>query len=619
MPKPGTSKIMWICGGAGHGKTTLTGSIVERLASEIEAPPVVHFFCTGEDESKRDPNSIARSWVGQLVNKLRSHGFDECGPPERPWFQVKKEFLTEFWKVAAASSIKILISSRSDADIYSHINSTAHGTISFSGYNIKPNDTSEDIKAYSTSIVLSGLKVNKDQAFLNEISEDAAEKCSVRATVSRMPKGLEQTYRWEIQLILSLEPEEKERAIAILRWTRRPLTIRKLAEALATEDNLDGCYPYDDIPEVLDEYYVNDQIRKYCQSLVYVRGESLETSMAAQTIHFIHSWVKDFLRQDPTGSLIKAISFPREMTEHGTLARPGRRKKINVFPFLRYAAWEWSSHLVRSGSCLADLEILVHKLFDPASFRWVIFWAVVQEWTGSVLSIIAVEPLDIPSPLYTASHLGLFSTVLWLLSSGVNINESHTVYGSAAAARSYWDIVHLLIEKGADVNLLGGELGFPIVIAGNLYSPGSSEHITKLLLQAGADVACHDQDGKTALHYFAINGSEETIFALLENGADIESLYQSGTTALFFAAACGHTKVVELLIEKGASVATANINGQTPLHVTTARGYHTIMELLLQHEADVDVVAKTGVTPLWLAVTGDDIDALTLLLRHGAI
>src|SRR5438876_200367 len=61
-------KILWIHGPPGFGKTVLCASIVEHLQNENPAR-VAHFFCVSDNEAKRQPFAIVRSWVAQMVRQ----------------------------------------------------------------------------------------------------------------------------------------------------------------------------------------------------------------------------------------------------------------------------------------------------------------------------------------------------------------------------------------------------------------------------------------------------------------------------------------------------------------------------------------------------------------------
>lgn len=58
-------KILWIHSGPGFGKTVLCAKIIDHmLENDI---PLVHFFCVADDETRRQPYAILRSWIDQLT------------------------------------------------------------------------------------------------------------------------------------------------------------------------------------------------------------------------------------------------------------------------------------------------------------------------------------------------------------------------------------------------------------------------------------------------------------------------------------------------------------------------------------------------------------------------
>ena len=59
-------KILWIHSGPGFGKTVLCAKIIgHMLENDV---PLVYFFCVADDETKRQPYAILRSWIDQLTN-----------------------------------------------------------------------------------------------------------------------------------------------------------------------------------------------------------------------------------------------------------------------------------------------------------------------------------------------------------------------------------------------------------------------------------------------------------------------------------------------------------------------------------------------------------------------
>jgi ankyrin repeat protein len=145
------------------------------------------------------------------------------------------------------------------------------------------------------------------------------------------------------------------------------------------------------------------------------------------------------------------------------------------------------------------------------------------------------------------------------------------------------------------------------------------------------------------------------VLALLKAGADINQVSEGDhTSPLLIATINGHFDLVKLLLERGADPKLASDAGATPLYATinvqwsakslypqpTAHQQQTttyleLMAALLEAGADPNVrltkhlwymsynfdllgVNTAGATPFWRAAYGTDVEAMRLLIAHGA-
>lgn len=132
-----------------------------------------------------------------------------------------------------------------------------------------------------------------------------------------------------------------------------------------------------------------------------------------------------------------------------------------------------------------------------------------------------------------------------LLDAGVNVNYKDPIYCNTAlilaGARDQYDIIKLLIEHGADVNLQSNYKSTVLMSA-------MDAKTTKIILEAGAKVNLQDQDGNTALTYHLIyNWQYDIIKMLLEHGADVNIRNKEGKSAVDIAEKMNEPEIYDLI------------------------------------------------------------------------
>lgn len=120
-----------------------------------------------------------------------------------------------------------------------------------------------------------------------------------------------------------------------------------------------------------------------------------------------------------------------------------------------------------------------------------------------------------------------------------------------------------------------------LAVVGAATSTENALEIMRLLIQAGADVDLANLSGETPLCVAAEkNASPELAHVLLQAGADVNKSSGSGMTPVLFAIIRGcSSELVRLLLENGAVVA-AKFQSQTPLKIAQDRGYVHLVGLL---------------------------------------
>ena len=162
------------------------------------------------------------------------------------------------------------------------------------------------------------------------------------------------------------------------------------------------------------------------------------------------------------------------------------------------------------------------------------------------------------------------------------------------------------------------------------------------------------QGALTPLHFAVRHGYAEAATLLLDRGAPINQLTADSTSPLLMAIVNGHYDLAKVLLDRGADPKLASDNGVTPLYAVLnvewapktlypqPRAYTQqklthidLMKALLEKDVDVNArlrkkvwysgynfdlsgVDEIGATPFWRAAYASDLEAMRLLIAHGA-
>ncbi|KAL2674235.1 hypothetical protein Neosp_012686 [[Neocosmospora] mangrovei] len=142
-------------------------------------------------------------------------------------------------------------------------------------------------------------------------------------------------------------------------------------------------------------------------------------------------------------------------------------------------------------------------------------------------SPISVAKSAAGSPFHVACLIGSKQTVVKLLEKGADVNEigghfGHVVFIAIATSRP--DLVAILLQHGADPNYLHEHNGTPLHLAAKMNSALSVKH----LLEHGADAAKLDADGNLPLDVALKSAEAERINSCHARGEDtVQSLLKS--------------------------------------------------------------------------------------------
>ncbi|MCJ1405107.1 hypothetical protein MMC11_008333 [Xylographa trunciseda] len=709
---PASSKLLWIHGGPGFGRTILCATILESLGLD-KTRKLASYFCSSEHEERRDPLAILRSWIAQLIQSndkalrvtlelykvnmtqpptaaelwkilrliisllpstLVIDGFDECSAMSSAskynTRNGKSQFLHSLVHRMRGTDVRVLLVSRDHEDIKSVLNELAMSPDpSLLEIPIGQQDTERDVLLCSRHIINTKL-ADRTDGLREEIATDAARKSagmflfldllgqeinpgdttrSLRKIVSEMPTGLENVYKRELKRILDLKGYRREQALAVLRWILfavRPLSVRELAEALIlTSDETEPFYPFDALPKTwgaryVDEDYVNDNITKYCGSLVELRKSSADDSLELETVHFVHASVRDYLLTPQRDGGTLDFGLQDEFTENDHLARLCLRylcydifneaddfkikRRIRRFPFLFYATKSWYNHARLRKSLSRNLEPDIEKLFDPNTKNWVLWSDVfegqlvpVDKDNESLESTQPGEPIPEPSSAHNEwDDPGYADYSEENASIGDSQRNGESCSEKDGEPCSEKDGESMQQERNGQSDLGGHVSGpNPIYYASLL----GLTNLVKSLRAQGLD--CNTAGGKFGFPLQAAieGGYHDTVFYLLDVGVDVNRSGGYYGSALGAAAAQGAKSVVERLLSMGARADATDNEGANPLHFACQAGEVEIADLLLRHNNSlIKTQTRLGVSAFCFAVCSGKLELVTLLRRFGA-
>ncbi|KAF8212905.1 ankyrin repeat-containing domain protein [Mycena galopus ATCC 62051] len=152
------------------------------------------------------------------------------------------------------------------------------------------------------------------------------------------------------------------------------------------------------------------------------------------------------------------------------------------------------------------------------------------------------------SALWIAAAANLVDSTKSLLEGAVLPQHSANQAIIVASYYGHTDIVHILLDKGADANAAGGEYGSSLQAA----AKGGHTAIVRILLDKGADINAAEGEYGSSLQASAQGGHTEIVGILLDRGADINAAGGAYGSSLQAAAQCGRTEIVHMLMEWGA-------------------------------------------------------------------
>ncbi|KAK3628665.1 hypothetical protein LTR56_018480 [Elasticomyces elasticus] len=612
------TRLLWISGGPGKGKTILSIFLTEEL--ESEGKDTVYYFCSSNDQKRNHAAAVLRGLTWHLIVKhpvladqlfelqgdassdrvqtvLGSRetlwkmfirvlhdprtrptccvldGLDECDDDSQTWLVDKLTALLNRKLGRSDSAVfKLVILSR--PDVFRLAQCTR--------IQIDPNNDEqvrEDIRTFVVTrvreLVATFPMLGDDlQSTIEKTLLDRSEgtflwvgfavlalskaktATNVLRTLHALPSGLSSMYG---RMLAQIDHDQRHTCSLILQWVTlaaRPLTLLELATAAGI----------DAMQHSGQEQAVRDQLE--------ICGPLVRTTKGKVTL--VHQSAKDYLLSCEFSSIEGHLTLASACVKH--LWEVDRRWPMLIVrdedpePFDDYAIYFWPSHAKGAGALaeklLGQIDMFGFGMFGPYPWMRNRWW---EEYNRNNPLVDCMERLP---AIHMASYLGILPWVQAL-------TRREKIPHFDFRRKAFRWLVNSYDEKGR-TPLWWAALGGDVATSQWLVSHGARSEFDDGDLQHAL---------RTALAMACCGGHTAEVLSLLTKGADVNGLV-GRFDALQIASRAGHESIVVLLLAKG-----ADPNGQggdfgSALEAACNNDHEVIARLLL--EAGADIMAQGG-------------------------
>ncbi|KAH8901577.1 ankyrin, partial [Thozetella sp. PMI_491] len=652
---PPWAKLLWIHGPPGFGKTFLSAWIT-RYLEETSLVPVAYFFCAADLQTTRDPYSILRSWLTQVLEQddevlkvlesifgttnkdtILTHGelwdlfiavgeaipgcifivdgFDECTSIDSGTGYHRHDprgyFLRDLVHALSKTRAKVLLVSRDVHDIRSYLSSdlgAAHEEypgVEMLEYRITATDTVDDLQAFSQSMMNRKLP-KKKEALRREIARQAAERS-------------EGMFLWIKLLENEISPSKNAKQLAA--------TVREMPAGIgeAYSRELERIFQ---LPAKARQQAVMIlrwvlfavsplQVKELAEALL-VSGDELEHYPRDE---LPDTWEDEFVDDDyvkesilgPCGSLLQLRpgSSPSPLSNHTV-----HFVHFSLAEYLSSSDDEnpWANFTVFGDTVVEEgrlsricLRYLALEVFQkaPEDTKFYPFLAYAAwAWYFHSFKINPAVAEDILEEMWKVFDPVISNWKVWgpVLEAEFSTSDRKQQGSADHKINEHDDSVSDQIEKMAIAPS-------PIYYASLL----GLINVVKRLVARGLDVNCSGGQLGSPLQAAVSRCHLDVVRYLLDRQAQVTQTGGVFGTALIAAAALATPDMLQVLLDAGGDVFGTDETGLTALDHATRRGATDMVQQLLDSGAEVTPASRR------LACQNGHKNVLLLLMKRGAV
>jgi ankyrin repeat protein len=498
-------------------------------------------------------------------------------------------------------------------------------------------------------------------------------------SIESVPSSVETAYEKILTRVTQAQHQKVKLILQIIVGARRPLALSEMALALGLATSKQHRTSTN---AQIDPIHLGKQLRHWCglfvfvnQSRIYLIHQTAREFLVARQEHeqgtsIAHSTWRHCVQQAEMEQVMTSICIrclnlkDREVSPNEKLSTDNELSTEGVLPasdesptdvpvaggsnneFIEYCCEWWTTHYklcqdANEGDTLQEALTLYDTKGEAFKTWFDRFWAKTRRYDrAKSMTPIRLAALNNHSKvlkhfldktkektdakdeagrtaLYWASDMGHDKVVEMLLERGADINALGGYYGNAlqaASARGNDKVVEILLERSADINAHGGHYGSVLQAA----LARGLDKVVQMLLDRGADINAQGGQYGSALQTASARGLDKVVQVLLDKGADINAQGGQYGSALQTASARGLDKVVQMLLDKGADINAQGGEYGSALQAASAGGNDKVVQMLLDKGADINAHGGHYGNALQAASAGGHYKVLQALLDRGA-
>lgn len=419
----------------------------------------------------------------------------------------------------------------------------------------------------------------------------------------------------------NITEEDSEYALRILRWLSfsiQPPSLDELAEIVAIDVDEEPTFKPEEV--LID----SQEVLNICSSLVTITTGKYDEKPKVIMAHYS---VKEYLVSERSRQG-RAARFSMYGVDCNNVLAGGclgyllqfqnfniqRSEVVENFKLATTAARDWMKYCQKAEEESESWSHLAFTLFSGISPTYLIWIQLYDEFEYDRMSGLDGNP----DPIYYAAELGIRKLIIHLLERKADVNTLGGFWGSplcAASSRGHKEIVELLLDSGAEIDLQEDKIS-KTTLGAAIFA--RNKEVVELLLIRGAKINLLDGQDNTILYEASFYSNKEIVQLLLDRGAKIDLQGGKYNTSLQVASFHGNKEIVDLLLDRGAEIDQQGGQFNTALQAASRNGDTEVIELLLIRGAEINLQGGEYDTALKVASCCGNKEAVELLLDRGA-